>query len=415
MLPQALLVASVHLEGERIVPHYLTGRDEAWLRLLLDEYRRFVGRKCSELREHLRQPLAIRAPKAKLRVATLVLEGLCRARPVAVVPPKEARASLFRAAAKSRSARDAVMREVAASFAVSVSEIEHSLFADLQSEWRVSEPPLEISPSRLIDDANLAIVGSLVRRAIHVRILVWGNARALLRQARFVGLICTLARAESVVDPGGSRSAVRSLAAELNDSNGLALDISGPLALFRHTAVYGRALASLLPRLAYCDDFQLTATCSLAPRGQPSSFVLSSKEAIATRRELGNDQRRVEARLLRDWASLAPDWELVREPDPLWFGDRLIFPEFELVHRREPSRRWLLEIVGFWTHDFLHERLRALRAAGIERLLLCIDQNRPCTEGEPPLDARIIRYKTRIDPRAVLGIIDPGAFPNTCK
>src|SRR6478752_470448 len=54
LLPQPLLVASTHLEGERIVPHYLSERDEPWLGLLLQEYRRFAGRKCSELREHLK-------------------------------------------------------------------------------------------------------------------------------------------------------------------------------------------------------------------------------------------------------------------------------------------------------------------------------------------------------------------------
>lgn len=31
----------------------------------------------------------------------------------------------------------------------------------------------------------------------------------------------------------------------------------------------------------------------------------------------------------------------------------LIFPDFELVHRRERERRWLLEIAGFWTPEYL--------------------------------------------------------------
>ncbi|HEY1537680.1 MAG TPA: DUF790 family protein, partial [Polyangiaceae bacterium] len=97
---------------------------------------------------------------------------------------------------------------------------------------------------------------------------------------------------------------------------------------------------------------------------------------------------------------------VVREPRPVASQGALIFPDFELVCRRDKRRRWLLEIVGFWTQKYLTEKLERLRAAGIERLVLCIDQNRHCAEDELPADARIIRYKTRIDPQAVLAIIN---------
>ena len=79
---------------------------------------------------------------------------------------------------------------------------------------------------------------------------------------------------------------------------------------------------------------------------------------------------------------------MIREPRPVASGKPLIFPDFELVHRRDKSRRWLLEIVGFWTQKYLTEKLERLRAAGIERLVLCIDQNRHCAEDELPRDAR---------------------------
>jgi predicted nuclease of restriction endonuclease-like RecB superfamily len=34
-------------------------------------------------------------------------------------------------------------------------------------------------------------------------------------------------------------------------------------------------------------------------------------------------------------------------------GDTVIFPDFALHHRRDAGRRWLVEIVGFWTADYL--------------------------------------------------------------
>ena len=82
-----------------------------------------------------------------------------------------------------------------------------------------------------------------------------------------------------------------------------------------------------------------------------------------------------------------------------------MFPDFELVHRREPSRRWLLEIVGFWTADYLVEKLRRLRLARLDRLILCIDERRQCRDLALPDDARLVRYRTKVDPRAVLAAI----------
>jgi predicted nuclease of restriction endonuclease-like RecB superfamily len=394
LLPQALLAVSTRVEGDRIVPHYLTVHDEPWLRSLIDECAHFVGRKRTELYERLREPLATRAPKAKLRIAIHVLDALCRERTVSALPPKEARAAVFREAAATRAPRDAVVSRVAELFGVTAGEMESALFADLRGERRVAELPKSVSPTRIATDANLAIVSSLVRRAAHVRIAVWGNSRALVRQARLMGLICHLSSAEP-------RATSR---AELAD--GVVLEVSGPFSLFRHTEVYGRALASLVPRMACCNAYELSAACALGRGRQLSTLVVRSGDPIGTGRELARQDSRLEAKFERDFRRATPDWEVLREPRPVASQGALIFPDFELVHRRDKSRRWLLEIVGFWTQKYLTDKLERLRAAGIDRLVLCIDQNRHCAEDELPLDARIVRYKTRIDPQAVLAVVN---------
>jgi len=386
LLPQKLLRASVHLEGERIVPHYFTARDEPWLRALVDEYRRFSGKKRAELYERLREPLPARAPKIKLRIAMRVLDALCLDRPIAAIPPKEARAALFRTAVNDPPPRDAVLGSVAASFAVSAVELERALFADLRSERRI-ELPTEIAPTRIVSDANLAIVSALVGRATNVRIVVRGSARALVRQARVMGLICRVSRA---VEPADS----------------VTLEVSGPFALFRHSEIYGRALASLVSQLAHCADFELTAACALDRGARPSSFVVGSGGPIASAREPALHGTTLFDRFERDFARAAPDWHVLRDPPAIAAGKTLIFPDFELVHRHDSNRRWWLEFVGFWTPKYLREKLTALDAFEIDHLLLCVDHNRHCAEGDPPADARVIQHKKKIDPRAVLAVID---------
>jgi predicted nuclease of restriction endonuclease-like RecB superfamily len=400
-----LLRVSTRVEGERILPHYFTVRDEPWLRSLIDECARFVGRKRSELHERLQEPLAARAPKAKLRVALQVLDALCRERTVSALPPKEARAAVFREAAAMRAPRAAVVTRVAESFGVTAIELESALFADLRGEQRVAALPKSVSPTRLATDANVAIVSSLVRRATHVRISVWGNAAALVRHARLMGLICGLSSAPPRALSAGPAGLVAATASREEAADGVVLEVSGPFSLFRHTEVYGRALASLVPRMAWCNEYELTAACALGRGAQLSTLVLRSGDPIGTGRELVRHDSLLEARFERDFRRAAPDWDVIREPRPVVSGQALIFPDFELVHRRDKSRRWLLEIVGFWTQQYLTEKLERLRAAGIERLVLCIDQKRHCAEAELPPDARLIRYKTRIDPQAVLAIV----------
>ena len=391
MLTPVLLHASTRAEGERLLPIYFTARDDPWLRALLDECARFAGRKRSEWLERLRAPLPVRAPKTKLRIAIRVLDALCRERNASAVPPKEARSALFLAAAAIESPRTALLEQVASSLRVTAVELENSLFADLEGERRIATLPSALSTASLARDANLSIVTSLVRRAASVRISASGDTRALIRQARVVGLLCTLSRANQRPDDA---------------TEGVVMDASGPFALFRHTDLYGRALASLIPVVAGCDHFHLTAKCALSRGGPLATLIVRSGDPIGPGRALARRETRLEAKFERDFRRTTEHWDVTREPAAVTSGDRLFFPDFEFIHRRNPQRRWLLEIVGFWTPHYLAEKLACLRAAGIERYVLCVDHRRLCAEGELPPDARIIRYKTRIDPRAVLALIE---------
>lgn len=404
MLPRVLSELCTHLEGDRLVPHYLSERDEPWLRALLDEHARFVGQKRSAFRERLREPLPTRAPKAKLRMTGHVLDALGSDRTSACVPPKEVRWLVFRAAARG-APRELVLQEVAASLSVNAAELEAALFADLRGERRVAALPEELSPSRLALEVNRALVASLLRKATRVRISAWGNTRALVRHARLLGLICVISRAAQRAPNKAAPAALD--AVQEPAPEGVTLDISGPFALFRRTEVYGRALASLVPRAAWCHHFELEAACAVGRGGASAIFTVRSGDPVAAGRELRQHDSKVEERFARDFSRAAPAWDVVREPEPVESDGSLVFPDFELRHRREPSRRWLLEIVGFWTREYLTEKLRRLRAAGIERLILCIDQKRCCDEADLPPDARIVRYTSRVDPRAVLAIVDP--------
>ncbi len=391
MQPRTLLGLSSRTGDATIVPNYLTERDHPWLCAALDEHARFVGQRRSELRARMREPLPTRAPKGKLRFVATLLETLGTDQAAAPVPPREARWAAFRAATARPFAREAVLATAARELGVEAEALEASLFADLESERRVSPLPDDLTPERLALEANLMLVRAWLRRAVRVRIAAWGNTRALIRQAQLAGLLCVVRRQP----PSESHE-------------GIALEISGPFALFRHTELYGRALSALVPRAAWCDRFELVAECALGRGPETAKLLVRSGDPIAVAHEVTKNGRRLESRFERDFRRRAPDWDVVREPRALEAGGTLVFPDFELIHRREPERRWLLEIAGFWTPEYLATKLQRLQSAGIDRLVICIDERRGCSDSGMPDGARIVRYKNRIDPERVLSILRSG-------
>jgi predicted nuclease of restriction endonuclease-like RecB superfamily len=96
---------------------------------------------------------------------------------------------------------------------------------------------------------------------------------------------------------------------------------------------------------------------------------------------------------------------VLREPEPVAAGTRLVFPDFALRHRHDPSRHWLVEILGFWTPEYVERKLALYRAARLPNLILCIDEARGCGEGDLPPGARVLRFRRRVDAAAVRRLV----------
>jgi predicted nuclease of restriction endonuclease-like RecB superfamily len=396
LLPKALCLQSTHLEGERIVPSFMAPHDHGWLAALLAEHERFVGKRHSEWLERMRAPLGVRAPRAKVAVAAHWLALASRQTPKTVLPSREVRWHLFRAAAESDEVRESVLQRTAHQLHVTVHDLEAWLFADLSIESRVAPLPERLTVAELARQCNLALVSSLVRRARRLRIFVWDDALALIRQVHRAGLICLV---------------------EQTADGALALDVSGPFALFRHTAVYGRALAALIPRVFASERFELQADCvlhgaSIGPRQGADwpthTLVLRSGDPVATEVVRPETFRpsRLHARFVRDFQRMAPDWAIVHEPAPIAAEGMLLFPDFEIVCRAHPERRWWIQIAGFWTPDYVADEIRRYHAAGVTRIVVCVDRRRACAgTAELPSDASVVRFEARIDPADVLRAI----------
>ena len=176
--------------------------------------------------------------------------------------------------------------------------------------------------------------------------------------------------------------------------------------MFRRTRVYARALTSLAQRVLGTDCFEISAECQLTPRGDAITVAVHAGDPIARSRNPAPIETAAERNFARDFHRLAPNWELRRDPDPLRFGSELVFADFELWRRAQPECRWLVEVVGFWTHAYLVHKLARLRAAGLDRLILCVDSTRGCCQEVLPENPLIVPYRRRVDAKAVLARIE---------
>lgn len=380
MLPANLL--SCELRGSAAIPRFLGEADRPWVRAAIDECERFVGRPVRELEARLRDP-APGAPDDKRRLVAHLLLGMARSRVEAPVQPREARAALFMSAGRSPAdSRDAVIARCAGELGVSAAALLASLFADLPSE-RIAVPPPSLDPGDVVLRANLALAQGLLARAYSVRIAVEGNARAVARHAALRGLICSVTR-----DAGDDLARI---------------ELSGPFALFRRTLLYGRALGGIVPVLAWTRRFELEATCDI--RGRRAVVTLATGDPIFPSSEPRRFDSRLEEMFARDFARLARDWAIVREPEPIDAGGHLYFPDFAVHPLLDSGRRWFVEIVGFWTPEYLAKKLERLRCARVSNLVLCIDADRNLGDGDLPPNAAVVRYRRRVDAARVLEVV----------
>jgi len=367
--------------GEQATLQLLDETDTPWIAALIDELEAAVGRPWRELLERIAR-LPVRTAVARSAAVIEALRRTLGGRERGALKAADVRRRLFGRAALDRVTRDHRLAAVASDLAVPVAEIELAIWADLPGERVVVMPDGRPSELAIAAAANLAIIQRALLRCHELRLELSGNARTIVRTAAVRGLLATARMGgEAVV-----------------------LEISGPLALFHGTTVYGRALGSIAPHLAWCEQFVLDARCDLG-RG-PVALRIRPPILLPPGRPPKRYDSALEQRFARDMAKQAPHWRVIREPSAVAAGTHLAFPDFLLEHRDAPDRRWWLEIVGFWTSDYLVHKLSTYRDARLPRVILCIDAKRMIDDRELPVDARIVRYTKRVPADQVVAIVD---------
>jgi predicted nuclease of restriction endonuclease-like RecB superfamily len=376
-----LLITSRDGLPGRAAPRYLSGRDEVWIRRVIDAFDAYVGRTVAERDSKL--PEEVRKLAHAHGISGLAADGVAhvllrrfKAKVDTPLDPPKVRTIVFEEAAKDdRFDRQGTLARAAALLSTTSDHVAHALFADRLGRRRVLAPSSPPAASEIVDAYNLALVQGLLLRSQTVRVEVRQHVRAVVRFAKLAGLLCTYS---------------------LRDG-GTLLEVSGPLSVLRHTTKYGFALASFFPAVVAAGAFRLDARCVL--RGDPVLVHIDAADRVARTHKLPKDaDSAVERALARDVRRLGSPWTLVREADAITIGSRAFFPDFTLRH--ESGFAALVEVVGFYTPEYLRAKLSALRGAASRPLIVCVDESLACDDGDVP--GEVLRFKKRVDTSALL-------------
>ena len=227
-----------------------------------------------------------------------------------------------------RDTKAAISEELKASW----QEIADSLFADVIQFHRLKAFQGYPDARALLSRYNVAQVQTALFDAVRLRIHATREYKQILRFAKLAGLMHTIKR-----QPDGT----------------YVFELDGPASVLTETRRYGVLMAKFIPGLLSCSGWKMEADIRRKPWTRALRLALSSKAGLSgTCLPSEHFDSSVEEAFAEKWGREPRDgWRLERETEILHSGQHCFFPDFVFAH--ETGRRVPLEVIGFWTDQYL--------------------------------------------------------------
>jgi predicted nuclease of restriction endonuclease-like RecB superfamily len=274
------------------------------------------------------------------------------------------------------------------------SQIEKGLYADLE-ENRIFNQFEAPSPEALIHRYNLSQVQGVFYKASHIIINAHRNDPGEYKMLfRYLKLFQLMTYIEGDADTG------------------FTLTIDGPTSLFKASTRYGLSLAKMIPALLHVTKWTLQATLHYkdpySGDVKKERFSLDDKCGLVSHYPPGKPyDSMLEESFAKRWEQLDTPWRLEREVDLVPLPGGVMIPDFRLIH--EDGRDFLLEIVGYWRPEYLQKKFSQVRRAADQNLILAVSERLNLEKAGvkfTDLPNRIIWFKDKLSPRAVLEVLD---------
>ncbi len=340
-------LARFKIKGEQVIPLFAQPDDDV-IPILIDLFRK--GRNLSEIREEIKTLSKVYDYKL-VNGLSAIMSRLCKFEGTNGSPPELRRFLFSRGPVLDQEERERILREASAKFNVDPME---AMYSDMKDEMRILEVP-SVSPEQLTKMYNLSLLQTMLFKAFKMKVYMRSGWKELIRLSKSLGLMYYAYREPQAVE------------------------FMGPMTLLKLSDRYGRNLALLLPEVVKEKDWTIDAEVVLGKNRRIYKLHVDSSPLVGS---LGNVEvdgktefdSKVEETFYREFKAVARDWEIIREPGYLVVDDdsgRVMIPDF-MVRRGDVS--FYVEIVGFWTKEYLEEKVYKLRNVR-EKVLVLVSED----------------------------------------
>jgi uncharacterized protein len=272
--------------------------------------------------------------------------------------------------------RDKVIDIVASKMNLSTSYIRQVMWSDLE-ENMILEQFSAPGPNELLGWYNLSLMQTLLFNCTKLEFCIREGVhwKRVLRNVKRLGLMYNLqhnkVRNEEHRNDSSNNNnfdVVSPVTHDDTEETDLVCTIDGPISLFKLTDRYGTSIAKLLPSIISSGKWSLNSWIVRKTMSGKKiyEFNISSLEVPRLLTDPYNSNKistsyfdsSVEEKFANRFEQVANGWRLIREPDPLIVsGGGAFIPDFMI---QKYDRRIYLEIVGFWTKEYLQKKIQKL-------------------------------------------------------
>ncbi|MGB8507169.1 MAG: DUF790 family protein [Pyrinomonadaceae bacterium] len=377
--------------GDQLKPRYVKVEDASYLQEaedLINVFSSHEGDTRASLEGELQEYVGTGTDYKILRGLIKLLTDRCEFEVGVALDPAEIRRALFlKARARhpvvNEDARAQLIGEVAVELACEPEAVLEGLYADLPENQRLTSFE-SLAARELLDLYNVAQAQALLYRCVEMRLWVAPQS------------------AEGYRELFGAIKAYRLIhTVRGNSRDGYEIRLDGPVSIFQRSQKYGIQMAVFLPALLLCTGWRMKAEISTRP-GSVAFFELSSEQTqLRSHYEsaMGYENPVIEA-LAAAWEKAGSVWTLERSSEVIDLGDSAFIPDYIIRH---PSGRDVyLEILGFWTPDYLRERLREFEHARLTHFIVAAWEDlRGSRDALTSIPPHTIVFKRKLDPALV--------------
>jgi predicted nuclease of restriction endonuclease-like RecB superfamily len=282
--------------------------------------------------------------------------------------------------------RGRIMSDIAKAFNINSNMLEELLMSDMDDNLLIIELK-PISVDKLIASYNLSLIQTLLFKCVTFECKVSSGVewKYLLRDVKRLGLMYML----EYDDNNNNNSSNKKV-------SNITCIVDGPLSIFKMTEKYGTSIARLIPTIVNAREWYIRAWIVRdSNRARSYEFTLSSKDNVMLDKSRDPSTNiydyngksitiydsSIEERFANTFINYDTGWRLVREPEPIVVSNKAFIPDFAF---EKGNIRVYLEIVGFWTKEYIERKLQKIRELRVERsdidIIVAIDKELECSK-----------------------------------